>query len=77
MIMADVIEIHRKKKPMNLALVSHKYSLRNTKLGITFFHRCENLFWLRSRNQTLSKKLWFYSKFKVNLSKNPQIFTFA
>ena len=35
---------HRKKRPINLVLISHKYSQRNTTLGITFCCRCENLF---------------------------------
>ena len=39
---------HRKKRPMNFVLISHKYSQRNTNLGITFCHRCENLFSLQS-----------------------------
>ena len=39
---------HRKKRPMNLVLISHKYSQRNTNLEITFCHRCENLFSLQS-----------------------------
>ena len=47
MVMANVIEIHRKKRPMNLVLISHKYPEINTNLGITFFHRCENLFLLQ------------------------------
>ena len=48
MIMANVIEIHGKKKPMNMVYISYKYSQRNTKLGITFFYRCQNLFSLQS-----------------------------
>ena len=36
MIMAYVIGIHREKMPMNLVLISHKYSQRNTNLEITF-----------------------------------------
>ena len=39
---------HRKKGPMNLVLISHKYSQKNTSLGITFCHRCENLFSLQA-----------------------------
>ena len=48
MIIAYVIEIYGKKRPMNLVLISHKYLQRNTNLGITFCHRCENLFSLQS-----------------------------
>ena len=40
----DVFRIHAKKTPLNLVLISHKYSQRNTDLGITFCHRCENCF---------------------------------
>ena len=31
MIMTYIIGIHGKKRPMNLVLISHKYSQRNTK----------------------------------------------
>ena len=41
-IMAYVIGIHGKKRAISLALISHKYSQRNTNLGIMFCHRCEN-----------------------------------
>ena len=40
----DVLRIHAKKRPLNLVLISHKYSQRNTDLGITFCHRYENCF---------------------------------
>ena len=46
-IMEYVTEIHGKRRSMNLVLISHKYSQRNTNLGITFCHRCENLFSLQ------------------------------
>ena len=42
------IEAHGKKRPMNSVLISHKYSQRNTNLGITLCRRCENLFSLQS-----------------------------
>ena len=48
MIMAYIIAIHGEKRPMNLVLISQKYSQRNTNLGIKFCHRCENLFSLQS-----------------------------
>ena len=44
----DVLRIHAKKRPLNLVLISHKYSQRNTNLGIALCHRCENLFSLQS-----------------------------
>ena len=46
--MTYVIGIHGKKAPMNLILISNKYSQRNTNLGITICLRCENLFSLQS-----------------------------
>ena len=48
MIMAYVVEIHGKKRPINLVLISHKYQQGNTNLKITFCHRCENLLSLQS-----------------------------
>ena len=47
-IMAYVIGIHGKKRPLNLVLISHKYSQRNNNLGIKFCHRYESLFSLQS-----------------------------
>ena len=64
MIIAYIIEIYGKKMPTNLVLISHKYSQRNTNLGITFCQRCENLFSLQSeglercvKNDGFSQKL--------------------
>ena len=56
--------------PTNLVLISHKYSQRNTNLGITFCQRCENLFSLQSeglercvKNDGFSQKLrWTQGK---------------
>ena len=44
----DVLRIHAKKRPLNLVLISHKYSQRNNNLGIKFCHRYESLFSLQS-----------------------------
>ena len=69
MIMASVIVIHGKKRPLNLVLISHKYSQRNSNLEITFCHRCENFVSLRSEGSQYHTKhqkryfsLWVYSR---------------
>ena len=59
-IMAYVKETNRKKRPMNLVLISHKYSKRNTNLGITFCYRCENLFSLKSEGYEIKRCLRNY-----------------
>ena len=46
--MLIMVHIIAKKRPMNLVLISHKYSQRNTNLRIIFCYRCENLFSLQS-----------------------------
>ena len=40
---------------MNLVLISHKYSQRNTNLGITCCRRCENLFLLQSEGSEIKR----------------------
>ena len=60
MIMACIIRIHGKNRPMNLVLISHKYSQRNTNLEITFCHRCENLFSLQSEGYQIKSCLKNY-----------------
>ena len=60
---------HRKKRPLNLVLISHKYSQRNSNLEITFCHRCENFVSLQSEGSQYHTKHqkryvspWVYSR---------------
>ena len=69
MIMAYVIGIHGKKRHLNLVLISHKYSQRNSNLEITFCHRCKNFVSLQSEGSQYHTKhqkryvsLWVYSR---------------
>ena len=55
MVMAYIIGVHGKKRPMNLVLISHKYSQRNTNLGIALCRRCENLFLLQSEGYEIKR----------------------
>ena len=57
--MIFVIRIKGEKRPVNLVLVSHKYSQRNTNLGIKF---CCGRLW----NWMLFEKLLFYTKKGAN-----------
>ena len=54
MIMAYVIGIHGKKRPMNLVLINYKYSQRNANLGITFFADMKTCFYCNQNDEKLN-----------------------